>query len=143
MGGGKWYGLLGPISSIRLTPVRRFRHQDRVSVRAIFSTNESERKLSSPFHVYTCMILEREKRVQFEMAELRNFNERERVVQTTRVSRRGMVKSASIGRERERQRRRKRKLLSEGVRTSLVETGSLGVGPCDVSLDWLLYVVDV
>lgn len=56
------------------------------------------------------------------MAELRNFNERGRVVQTTRVSRRGMVNSASIGRER--QRRRKRKLLSEGVRTSLVETGS-------------------
>lgn len=46
------------------------------------------------------MILEREReRVQFEVAELRNFNERERVVQTTRVSRRGMVKSASIVRE--------------------------------------------
>lgn len=52
VGGGKWYGLLGPISSIRLTPVRSFRHQDRVSVRAIFSTTESERKLSSPFDVY-------------------------------------------------------------------------------------------
>lgn len=52
VGGGKWYGLPGPISSIRLTPVRRFRHQDRVSVRAIFSTTESQRQLSSPFHVF-------------------------------------------------------------------------------------------